>query len=646
MKLFKKMFLIPSSIVALPIVATTLVSCATVNSLDENLAEQLKNLTSNEAREIYSNFWARDAYAELYLKSQVPDDDVNSEEFEKNKEIIKAHLLDLKPIPSTTIINGVTGDKVTAEIFDHLFSAYTFYTAWKTSNDTNYFRNQKQIWVENQLSLNGTTIEMGFQPKFAYSSSTTTPQQFKDDFNLLYKIIQTGIQTQLLNMTIAEFYFTSTTSDMIQKGTNYNQIIDGNVNSLDYWNATSFDIESPTYFLEKYLVEKMPRIKWNFSSEEASKIQNWSNRKITSPQDYIDLWSGEQVGTTSSPKRIFSEDLLVNSEDLLLNSNAKNFYGYNSSIEISSTSGEGALSTNPDEIRRFGLESSGLFNSETNQLVSYDNLLKRSKIEKLGSAAFLPQLSILNNTNTTRKNSKQILVSDLVIGDNNSKFDNNNSFSLGENTWRVLDITPILGSTNQQSIELKMTYSNSNAVNGFVDYPYNVIVTWNQTNNPSEAKIISELPRSFSFSSNIDQNTPFGKRQVYGVNPIVDNKVNVSYYIRLLPNFIWSIDGNGAKEVREIDGSEKAVGKFTMEGTPWTKTSTENNQRKLAFSLYMNDDEELLKEIKKFLVLNDVSIRPGPIKEVNDILKELGILHLDKKPDYAIPRTKIEVNNG
>ncbi|MGL5733032.1 MAG: hypothetical protein ACRCXE_03110 [Metamycoplasmataceae bacterium] len=639
MMFFKKMFLMSSSIVALPVAATALISCSTVNSLDDNLAQQLESLTSDAAKEVYINSWSRDAYAELYLKSQVPTADVNSADFKRDKEIIKEYLLELKAIPSSVIINGKTGDEITTEIFDHLFDAYTFYTAWKTSSDINYFRQQKQIWVEKDLSLGDETIYLDFQPKFAYSSLTTTPTQFKKDFNLLYKIVQTGIQTQLLNMTIAEFYFTASTSDMIQRGTDYNKIIDGNINTLEYWNTTSFDIDSPTYFLEKYLVAKTPRIRWNFSSEETSKIENWSNRKITSPKDYMELWAGEQVGTTSSPKRIFSPDLLVKSEDMLLNDTAVDFYGYNSSIEISSTSGNGALSTNEDAIRRFGKETSGLFNYETNQFVSYDTLVKREKIEKLGAEASLPKISIRNNTNVTRKKSEQILISDLIIGDEDKAFNADNTYIEGLNTWKLLDITPILSST-QESIELKMTYSYMHA-DGFVDYPYNVIVTWKQTSNPAEANIVSELSRTMYFN-NIDTNTPFGKQQVYGIDPIVDSKLNVSYYIRLLPEFNWSVDGNGVKEVKEINGAKKAIGKFTMNGTPWNKTNSANNLRKLVFSLYMNDDEELLKEIKEYLVLNDVSIRPGKIKEVNDILKDLGILHLDKKPDYATPKLKNE----
>ncbi|MGL5617500.1 MAG: hypothetical protein ACRCWU_00370 [Metamycoplasmataceae bacterium] len=638
MLFFKKMFLMSSSIVTLPVVATSFISCSTVNSLDDNLAQQLESLTSDAAKEVYINFWARDAYAELYLKSLNPTADVNSEDFKRNKEIIKEHLLDLKPIPSSIIINGKTGDEITTEIFDHLFDAYTFYTAWKTSSDINYFREQKQIWVEKDLSLDNETIYSDFEPKFAYSSLTTPLPQFKKDFNLLYKIIQTGIQTQLLNMTIAEFYFTSSTSDMIQRGTDYNKIIDGNINTLEYWNATSFDINSPTYFLEKYLVAKTPRIRWNFSSEERSKIENWTNRKITSPKNYMELWEGEQVGTTSSPKRIFSPDLLVKSEDVLFNNDAINFYGYNSSIEISSTSGNGALSTNEDAIRRFGKETSGIFNYQTNQFVSYDTLSKREKIEKLGAEVSLPKISIINNTNVTRKKSEQILITDLIIGDKNEPFNADHSYIEGLNTWKLLDITPILTST-QQAIELKMTYSYDHP-DGFVDYPYNVIVTWNQTTNPIEANIVSELSSTLYFT-NINTNTPFGKQQVYGVDPIVDSKLNVSYYIRLLPEFDWAVDGNGVKEVKEINGARKAIGKFTMNGTPWNKNDS-NNLRRLAFSLYMNDDEELLKEIKSYLVLNDVSIRPGQIKEVNDILKDLGILHLDKKPDYATPKLKNE----
>jgi hypothetical protein len=88
--------------------------------------------------------------------------------------------------------------------------------------------------VENQLSLNDQSIEKDFNPKFAYSSSSTELAQFKLDFHLLYKIMQTGIQTELLNMAVAEFYFTASTSDMIQRGTNYNDLMDGDINGIDY----------------------------------------------------------------------------------------------------------------------------------------------------------------------------------------------------------------------------------------------------------------------------------------------------------------------------------------------------------------------------------------------------------------------------
>jgi hypothetical protein len=60
----------------------------------------------------------------------------------------------------------------------------------------------------------------------------------------------------------------------------------------------------------------------------------------------------------------------------------------------------------------------------------------------------------------------------------------------------------------------------------------------------------------------------------------------------------------------------------------------------LAFSLYMNDPE-LIKEIKSFLVLNDVAISPGKISQVNAILEELGIIYLPNKPDYATPRATL-----
>ena len=643
MSMFKKMLLIPS-VLTLPVLATAMVtSCSTVPQIDENLASQLEGLTSPAAKEVYSNYWARDAFAELYLKSKSPSEDVTSDTFESNKEIIKTYLLNLSPIGNDVVIHGLNGGAISAEINTQLFTAYTFYTAWKTSTNINYFRDQKQVWVENQLSLNEQTIELNFNPKFAYSSSSTEATQFKADFNLLYQIIQTGIQTELLNMAIAEFYFTTTTSDMIQRGTDYNDIMDGDINAIEYWQATSFDINSPTYFLEKYLVEKGPKIKWNYTSEKPDKIANLTNTKIKNVQDYFNLWSGEQVGTTSSPKKIFSKDLLIKSGDIKFNASALDFYGYNSTIELSTESGEGDLSTDPDIIRRFGANASGLLNSK-NKFVAFDTLEKRAKIDLLKGEAFLPAISIRNTTDVVRKNSKQINLVDLVIDNSELAPDGSYSPEGSKNSWKVLSITPILNdSSSQQSIELSMTYSNSDVTNGFVDYPYNVIINWNQTNNPDASEIISELPKNMSFAQ-LNPNNSFESQQIYGIDPIVEGKVNVSYYIRLLPQFIWkTIDG--IKEVREIDGKEKAIGTFSMAGTPWSSDPiNKDNQRMLAFSLYMND-AELMSVIKAFLVLNDVAIHPGKIKEVNVILEELGIIYLPKKPDYATPRTKVDVSS-
>ncbi len=629
MSIFKKMLFVPSAL-TLPALATMVTSCATIPQVDENLAGQLEELTSDAAKQVYSNYWSRDAYAQLYLISKDKKADVTSTEFLANKEHVKKYLLTFEPIADTVTINGVTGTVVSKEIKDQLFSAFTFYTAWKTSSNINYFREQKQIWVENQLGLGTKTIEDNFNPKFAYSSSTTTPDQFMADFELLYKVIQTGIQTELLNMAVAEFYFTTTTTEMIQRGTNYNEIMDGDINGLDYWNATSFDINSPTYFLEKYLVEKSPKIKWNYTSEKPDKIANLTNTKVKTTQDYINLWSGEQMGTTSSPKTIFSKDLLITSLDKTFNDQAINFFGYNSTIELSAASGNGDLSTDPSVIRREISNYSGLLNS-SDKLVSYDTLLKRAAIDKLDQAqAYLPPISIRNTSNIIRKNSKQIELTDLVIGTGQNAL-TNGSYSESANTWKVISISPILDGS-KESIELNMTYSNSSATSPVVDYPYTVIVSWKQTNNPIDSEIVSELENRMYFNQLNSENT-FEKQHILGIDPIVDGKVSVSYYIKLTPKFNWN-EINGMKDVIEISGKEKAIGKFTMAGTPW---EDKVSQQRLAFSLYMND-EELITGIKSFLVLNDVAIRPGKVKEVNAILEELGIIYLPNKPDYATPR--------
>lgn len=651
MSIFKKMLLIPA-VIAVPLVTTTLTSCATINDLDTNLANQLELLTSDAAKEVYKNTWSRDAFAELYLRKNSKDGLVNANE----KTAIKQFLEKFDKTSISTSITTIAGKPIATvfeEIQKSLFSAFEFYTSWKSSTDPVYFINQKSTWVEKNLGLMDSTDKWisinTFDAKFLYSSFIVDDiEKFKNDFNFLYKIIQTGIQTELLNMMISEFYFTSSTSNIVEIGTNYNEIINGNINGLSYWDATSFNINSPTYFLEKYLITKSPKIKWNYASDNKDQIDEWTNRPIKSIADYSDLWFGYEEGSSASFDPIFSPDLIVRSNDNTFNEKIQNIYGYNSAIELSGTSIGGDLSTNGDDIRRYTYTKSGLLNSNSNinQLVSFDNLKNMEAIEKIKTSVadpspFLIPISIKNTSITTRKKSHQITLEDLVISNGNGgELTTDGSYTEGSNTWKVNEILPILGSSNsQQSITLNMSYdhASSSPEKTVKNYTYDVIITWSQNPSPALAEIVSELNKPFYFNQN-ELNTPFGKRNSYGVNAIVEGKVSVSYYMRILPNFIWEKETSGAKRIKIIDGKEKALGKFSMDGTPWTKENPEN-LRKLIFTLYMND-AELLKDIQKVFVLNDIALLPGGVKEVNDILNELGILYIKNKPDYAKPKPK------
>lgn len=636
MSLRKKWLWIPS-VVTVPIVATSLVSCAVIPDFDDDLASQLEQLTSEEAKLTYANFWSRDAFAELYLKSKNPTNPINN----KEKEAIKNYLLNLAFKDDETLLEiaGKPLADISKEINDHLFNAFDFFTSWKSSSNPLYFQQQKENWIEKNLSLNVNgiihDIKNSFNPEFGYSSNSTNAAKFKTEFELLYKILQTGIQNELLNMIIAEFYFTASNSEMIQKGTTYNQIIDKDVNSIDHWTATSFDINSPTYFLEKYLVKKAPKVKWNYASDDPEQIENWQNKLILSPSDYSEL-----TRKNYSLNTIFSSNLLIQSNDKLFNDNALKFKGYNTSLESSTSSGEGDLSINEDTLRTFSTTKTGLWNNETNKLVSYDSLLIRKKIHDINAikpdAAFLAPISINNLTEIIRKKSHQIVMEDLIFN-NNDPVGPNNQLIEGFNTWKVLDIVPILKLGTSQSIQLKMSYSYNDPTQplmAFDNYFYDVLINWNQTPSPSDSQIVSELSEKFTFNDAI-ADTPFAQQHLYGVNPIIDGKINVDYYIRLLPNFIWESESiSKQKKIKTINNQPKAVGKFSMKDTPWENP---NHRRTLSFYLYMNDSE-LMKEIKSVLVLNDIALRPGVIKEVNAILEEMGILYIKNKPDYAKPR--------
>ena len=598
----KKWLLIPS-VVALPLVATTVTSCSIIQP-DLDLADQLESLTSPEAKEVYSNTWSRKAFAHLYLLSLSPNENTETLLFQKQANKIFNYLTSLDPSFLADFGSLISGKMPTDDLIrGELFGAYNFYISWKSSTDLEYFINQSIIWNQK--------FDLNFKPQYGYSSNTAELTSLKVDFDNLYDEIQTGIQTELLNMMIAQFYFTSTTSNIIKRGTNYNEVVNGDINSIQYWHEDSFNVTSPSYFLEKYLVEKSPRIKWNYTSENPDKILDNTNKDITTTQEYNNLWSGEQGGTTTSPKTIFSKDLIIKTNDALFASDPLQFYGYNSAIELSPASGEGDLSTNIDMMMRFGRTYSGLFDAETNKLFSYDMLKDRELI----SSSNQPLLSVnlLPDTNTTRKNSTQITQDDLLIG----------GISLApESKFKVLAIIPILGTSSRQTINVQMNYDGQ--------YPYDVTISWDQTSNPADANIESELKDNYTWQ---EWDSSFGKRQKLGINPIIEGKVNVTYYIRLLPHFTWNDTG---EKVTEINGEQKAKGKFSMSGTPWPDAES---QETLAFSLYMND-VELLNTIKSVLVLNDISlgktiIDGHSVPQVDDILTELGILVITNKPDYV-----------
>jgi len=232
---------------------------------------------------------------------------------------------------------------------------------------------------------------------------------------------------------------------------------------------------------------------------------------------------------------------------------------------------------------------------------------------------------LYKGTNTTRKRSNQIIATDIEI--NSVKFPTNGIYMSGDETWTIKDIIPILNG-QKQSVQLNMLYSNKTPEFPPHDYEYEVILSWKQSTDINDADLFSTLNNDYTFTESEGISQIFQQQNANGIDAIIEGKVNVSYYMRLAPNFIWSETG-GIKDVQEIDGNWKAMGKFSMKGTPWEKSN-----KQLVFSLYLNDPE-LLKEIQTVLVLNDMALIKGLVPEVNAILQELGILYITNKPEYA-----------
>ncbi len=648
MSIFKKFLLIPT-VSILPL-AATMTSCSTIGNLDKTLAAQLEVLTSPEAKQIYENEWSREAFASLYLRTSKGD--VST--LKKEKQIVKEYLKNLKVpqgiLPPT--INGLPNAAFFAGIEKKMYDSFAFYTSWKSSNDPNYFRDKRNDWVEKQLGYYDGTLWKdvlnNFNPDFGYHVPVLTDPKYKKEFLFLYNTLQTGIQNELLNMMISKMYFSNSDSNLVTKGTDYNEIIAGHSDSLKYWDANSFDITSPTYFLEKYLVEKTPRIKWNYASDNKNQVIDWTNKLVKSVKNYNSLWYAPQ-GEAKNLGPIFSETLAIKGNDENFNKNIPEFWGYNSSIELSETPIEGDLSTNPDVLREFNSTKSGLIanNSITNksELFSFDQLQKAQDFIKINNnpntpnnlKAFLPPITIKNLSTTTRKKAKQITIDDLEWGAVTTQ---NNTYDDGTSKWKVENITPLLNtSDSHQSIKLDMSYF-YNYQNPSPAYKYQVIISWIQDQAPEIAEISTELENKYVFSNDIS--TSFGQKNREGINAIIDGKVSISYYMRLLPIFKWDTI-LGIKQTTEINGKEKALGKFSLDGTPWAPklpNGDENlNLQTLIFSLYMQD-ADILKNMKKTLVLNDIALIPGDVKEVNAILKELGILYISEKPAYASSSSK------
>ena len=281
----------------------------------------------------------------------------------------------------------------------------------------------------------------------------------------------------------------------------------------------------------------------------------------------------------------------------------------------------GDLSSNIDNLKMFGDNKGGLFDSTTSMLFSFTELnaikeiLKYNATQSNTNKLSIPSINI--KSTSTSKKSHSITMSDLdVVWDNQTITPTTNNVfqSVNGNVTQELKINsisylPAKGEEKEIVIAFTYSFQNKNGSSSTkYSFDYNFTIS-NWGNNESSQQ--NPFAKQYQFSGSDSQ---------VGIK-IFDNSTSlgISYYLRFLP--LWK----GSESISIGGNNWYSKGYWTFENTPW---NTVEKQQKLVY-FFVLSNSNLFTNIQDFYLFNNYNVEAKSY-EISSLVSSLG---LTKKTD-------------
>lgn len=667
----------------------SVVSCSSINFTDTTYTEQNALIESQASKDLISSVWAKKTFANFYLRQVL-----KVEPTKLKSEAIYNFLEDLHTKASSVVFASkepglTTNDLVYQDIYQKAFESYKSYSAFNYEKDANFFTNkfnnlstssENPGWADImawEISSNGKLIvsdqsigEKLFdtdtnQYYFIASPKTAKDKQwnkqFEADFKTLYRSQKTGVQKTVLEMMLTHLYFTVSNEQFVKGGTNYNAKYDGypdKTKTIEAWKMSSFDIKSPTYFFENYLVDKNPVLKWKITRTDAAQLNSLGDLN----NGLYDIANLDTLNSHihNEGDKTLNSNLMFKTSDSTLNEilySNNNLFGFDySSMTSGIDSPPPDLNFEISNLINFNSEKSGFLDSYStneyrkNHLISFDQLKSMQLINKNPTQYSLPTITLVPEAST--KSALAIKMSDIRINGYSLNSSKQWSDSKG-NVFTLNSILPQLLSSNDEKNSVKLFFSakfknqdKSDAKNPEFSYDFDVDINW-VLNKKINSDLNGEKLQSFDqFDINSKYNVSKGiqiTKEPPG--PTAPTEAGYSYYVRLLPVFNWNTEGSTVK----IGEKSYPLGKFVL-GKSLNMTSNKESTKKTIQTLsnyfYLQDADLFNTSVKQAFVWNNYSLESSD-STVNATLQSLSLKTLisserkDKKLDkpFFIPTT-------
>ena len=594
-----------SAIVSIPTVIT---SCSNFSIPEGEIGrnDQLEMLSSDESKQAVMDAWLTKTFSSLYASTILNDASKITD--------LEYYLNNL-----TWDTNSTLGSTAKTNFETLIYDTFKFYVTFKSTvssstSDTSpsrYFFDKAIEWQSaNYTSTDGSVSIANFNPGFNYlpPSSPNSDTSFKKDFEILMKVRMTAVYADVLKMLIGQMYFLHAQKSQILNGTNY-QTLTKKPSSVDYINATAFDINNPLYFLMKYLVETAPRFEWAYASTDYT-VSSVETPQISTYKEFnnINPTIVKNIYNTIAP---VSPDTLA---DNILNASMLNGF---SGLVLNSENTDGDLTTDIEQIKTFNDYKVGLLETSTNTLVSFTEMQAAKQLFDLkskGQNVGVPSINV--KTASQGKITSQLTLEDFEMAYDNQKgtFDSaSNTLSLSLNDalkqkWTITKISYVNQEESEHTIHLSVKYEFTNQNQKYeINYEFD-IQDWNKGIDQS----INPFKEAYKFT--IDNSTAMSLFPT-SVKIIDDSAspLGVTYVMRILPKF---------KQTGQIliDNNWYMTGQFTMEDTIWNNSSALTT---LA-NLFVLSDSSLWTTIQDYYLFNNYNIESNQ-SEIISIISTLGL---------------------